>query len=408
MGTPPQDFRLDFDTGSSDLWVNFFNSSFCQVANVDNCSVSGSYHPNSSSTYTYINSEFRITYVDGSYASGDYASDAILVNGHVLTGMQFGIGYDTTIPTGVLGLGFKSLESVVDSEEIYSNLPQLMVDQGLIQSNAYSLWLDDLQSSTDTIMFGGVDTEKFHGTLQTLPIERINGSLDAFIITLSGLSVASNGRGLSSSRGRPTIVLLDSGTTFTYLPAHLIEDVYAALNVELPWDSTTPVVNCSLANSDKTVDFFFSPAKISVPLTELVFPIKFLLGEDLGLPDDYPLCGFGIALSSPHRGILGDNFLRSAYIVYDLDNKEISLAQARFNSTKTHVVEIGRGKGSVPGASPAPNPIQAQDTIIGRGALDRDTGAENAEVSSDGSSACPVRVIVWIMFGSIAFAFVFA
>ena len=30
--------------------------------------------------------------------------------------------------------------------------------------------------------------------------------------------------------------------------------------------------------------------------------------------------------------ILGDNFLRSAYIVYDLDDNEISLAQVKYTS----------------------------------------------------------------------------
>lgn len=407
LGTPPQEFQLVIDTGSSDLWVNIVNSSLCQVP-VDTCSVSGLYSPNSSSTYKYIDSKFTISYVDGSCATGDYASDTIRVNGHVLTGMQFGIGYVSMSTTGVLGLGFKSLESVVDDKARYSNLPQLMVDQGLIQSNAYSLWLDDLQSSTGTILFGGVDTEKFHGTLQTLPIERQDEGVLAFIVELSGLSIASSGQSLSSSGGLPATVVLDTGTSITYLPTHLIEGIYTALDVVLHENLDIPLVKCSLANSDKAVDFFFKSVKISVPLTELVLQIHIPHIDELGLPDDHPICGFGIAPSLGDGGILGDTFLRSAYIVHDLDNKEISLAQAKFNATKSHVVEIGRGEGSVPEASSVPNPTQADNSNVIGGRLDGDVGTGSAEASGNGNSAGLVGVAVWIIFGSISLAFTFA
>jgi hypothetical protein len=53
--------------------------------------------------------------------------------------------------------------------------------------------------------------------------------------------------------------------------------------------------------------------------------------------------------------VLGDTFLRSAYVVYDLQNNQISLAQTDFNSTTTNVVEITAS--GVPGASPVSSPV---------------------------------------------------
>lgn len=48
---------------------------------------------------------------------------------------------------------------------------------------------------------------------------------------------------------------------------------------------------------------------------------------------------FGI-LPSSSIYILGDTFLRSAYVVYDLARNEISLAQTVFNSTENNIIEL--------------------------------------------------------------------
>lgn len=43
-----------------------------------------------------------------------------------------------------------------------------MVAAGLIKAPAYSLWLNDQSSSTGSILFGGVDSARYGGLLQTL------------------------------------------------------------------------------------------------------------------------------------------------------------------------------------------------------------------------------------------------
>jgi hypothetical protein len=44
---------------------------------------------------------------------------------------------------------------------------------------------------------------------------------------------------------------------------------------------------------------------------------------------------------------LGDTFLRSAYVVYDLTNDRVAMAQSLMNATRSNVVEIPRN-GTVP------------------------------------------------------------
>jgi len=61
------------------------------------------------------------------------------------------------------------------------------------------------------------------------------------------------------------------------------------------------------------------------------------------------VCIFGMAdvTNFGYKGdsftLLGDTFLRSAYVVYDLANEQLGLAQANLGSNETDIVEIARG-----------------------------------------------------------------
>lgn len=46
--------------------------------------------------------------------------------------------------------------------------------------------------------------------------------------------------------------------------------------------------------------------------------------------------------------ILGDTFLRSAYVVYDLTHNEIGFAQANFGSTTSNIVELKAANSGIP------------------------------------------------------------
>ena len=69
IGTPGQSFHIDFDTGSSDLWVP---SSSCTS---NTCSGKSKYNASSSSTSSQKNGTFSIGYADGSIVSGPIYTD---------------------------------------------------------------------------------------------------------------------------------------------------------------------------------------------------------------------------------------------------------------------------------------------------------------------------------------------
>ena len=373
LGTPGQALRLHIDTGSSDLWTNVPSSKLCQ-ANQLPCSASGTYDSSASSTYRLVSNDFNISYVDGSGALGDYATDTLSIGGHQLNGLQFGIGLRSASPEGILGIGYTTNEVQVNRnrKQTYPNTPQFMADNGLTKTNAYSLWLDDFEANTGSILFGGVDTDKFHGTLGTLPVQQTFGAYNQFVITLSGVSSTLNGKSQTFSRDLPTPVLLDSGSSLTYLPNDLINDLYGAWNVQYDSQQQVAIVDCNLANSKNTVDFTFSSPKISVPASELVIPAN---TDRQG----NTVCIFGINPADGTTPVLGDTFIRSAYVVYDLSNNEISLAQTNFNATTSHVLEIGTGSNAVPSATVVANPAQASPSGM--------DGARIAPVTATGTGS---------------------
>ncbi|KAB8237867.1 hypothetical protein ETB97_012911 [Aspergillus alliaceus] len=412
LGTPEQSLRLVLDTGSSDLWCNALNSTLCSSS--DNpCDASGSYDPRSSSSYAYVSSDFNISYADGSGAAGDYVTDTIHIGGAAIKNLQFGVGYSSSSAEGVLGIGYATNEVQVGrlGKSAYANLPQAMVKNGLIRSNAYSLWLNDLGADTGSILFGGVNKGKYRGELQTLPIQTINGVYSEFIIALTGISLSSpsNHHTYSSSDALPAAVLLDSGSSLTYLPNSIVQSIYNDLGVTYEPSSGVGYVPCSLAQQNINVTYTFSSPAITVGIDELV-----LSAGDLRFRNGARACIFGIVPAGDGAAVLGDTFLRSAYVVYDLSNNEISLANTNFNSTEDDILEIGTGDDSVPGATQVSNPVTS---VVAGGSGARIGGPTGGiftdlpSATSTGGAAIPVRPTEFpshLAFGAAAIGYVLA
>ncbi|QSZ35474.1 hypothetical protein DSL72_008344 [Monilinia vaccinii-corymbosi] len=362
LGTPPQELRFHIDTGSSDLWVNTASSTLCSKQGSP-CKAAGTYSANSSSTYRFVSNYFNISYVDGSGASGDYVTDIFTIGGTKLDQLQFGIGYVSSSAEGVLGIGYEINEAQVGrtGKLAYNNLPSQMVADGLINSNAYSLWLNDLDASTGSILFGGVDTAKYDGQLATLPIQKESGYYAEFLIVLTEVTLGDS----VIAKNQALAVLLDSGSSLTYLPDAIAEAIYELVNAKYDPSAGAAYVPCSLASNSSALKFTFTSPTIQVTMDELVIPVTSTNGRQLTFTDGSAACLFGIAPAGKGTSVLGDTFIRSAYIVYDLANNEISLAQTKFNTTSSNVVEITTGTAAVPDAILVPNAASASSGITG-------------------------------------------
>lgn len=72
IGTPPQNFTVDFDTGSSDLFVA---SPGCS----SNCDGHKIYHAENSSTARALQKSFRLGYADGSSVAGFQFTESVSI-----------------------------------------------------------------------------------------------------------------------------------------------------------------------------------------------------------------------------------------------------------------------------------------------------------------------------------------
>ncbi|KAL1896475.1 hypothetical protein Cpir12675_002764 [Ceratocystis pirilliformis] len=363
IGTPAQSFNVQIDTGSSDLWVPDAASGACQDGN---CQY-GAFDLSSSSTYEETDVPFNITYGDNTFASGLYFNDTVTISGQSLPGLVMGLGSDTDNFYGVMGIGFPRDEA---SPVLYHNLPAALVSDDIIKSSAYSIWLDDPDDNKGSLLFGGVDTAKYSGDFKRVDIvpDPSLGYVYLQVNLTRVVASSSSGNDTLTSTGFPLTVILDSGSSLISLQSDLVKEIWTevgAINgsqtVTLVNGVTTipsiyPLLPCSRATNNGSFSFRFGGAdgpEISVPMSELVLSLtktdteaKFSSGDY----KDQDACYLGI-FETDDVNILGDTFLRSAFVTYDLSNKQIALAQAVWGASDSSITTFTKLNETIPGSS---------------------------------------------------------
>ncbi|KAK0724210.1 aspartic peptidase domain-containing protein, partial [Lasiosphaeris hirsuta] len=356
VGSPGQSITVHVDTGSSDVWVLAKNSDLCTSTRLQDrygyCL--DTFDNTTSSSYAMADpGGFEIEYLDGSGASGDYFTDDINVGTLNVKAVQMGLALRSTSSWGMLGIGYGSN---VASSTPYLSIVEQMLKQGLIGIKAYSLFLNDLEASTGTILFGGIDTEKYTGTLKTVPIlpDPATGNITHFSVSLSSLASVKGDGSKTEFLTEQLSVILDSGTTLTYLPPTVARKIFTSLNAydDSAARDSVVYVDCALRTADPAqvlrYQFGANGPAIEVSLADIIMDdLKpyiqsggLELPKNLGFPTDN-VCSLGLQPSTEGDvHLLGDTFLRSAYVVYDLTHNTVSMAQSNMNSTKENIIEI--------------------------------------------------------------------
>lgn len=303
-------------------------ASATRAAGANSCTSMGSFETSDSDSFRVNSSApaFSILYGDGTSAQGFWGHDQVQFHNHTVPDVSFALVNQTDSTFGVFGIGLAGLETTYSSNSnnpyMYENFPIRLKRTGVIHKNVYSLYLNKQSELSGSVLFGAVDHAKYSGTLQKVPIYNI---YKGYYRNPIRLDVILNSITLSGSTQNVTVTsvsvpaLLDSGTTFTYLPSSIFSSFMSTLGATYSSAAQLYRVSCDYYSLSAHAIFNFSGIQISVPFTDLIVRSSSLCY--LGVLEQ------SLSLSITYA-ILGDNFLRNAYVVYDLDDLEISMAQA--------------------------------------------------------------------------------
>lgn len=350
VGNPPQKLSALLDTGSSDMW--FFSSGVPGAT--------AHFNPRQSSTWQNNNTQFTIGYVSGN-ARGTWGTDDVSISGAKIKKQSFALvtqGNGLSGLPGLIGVGLPALEStnvnynfLGGPKRTYSNVPISLFEQGHITTPTYSMFLDNIDATAGTVLFGAIDHSKYKGTLYSVP--RVHNS--RFNVNVDNFSV--NGQSIGSI-GSAT---LDSGTTLGSLPDSIINSL--ARSLRLQQSQGVYYARKNSYNPNTPISFSISGAQFNLKMGDL-----FVDSEKLGdsFPKGLSVFGFTPASTTQNQIILGDVFLRNFYIVYDLAHPQIGVALANFDhknkSNMEPIVTSTIPKARLVTASPAGNSASSSNT----------------------------------------------
>ncbi|XP_062365405.1 cathepsin E isoform X1 [Cinclus cinclus] len=311
IGTPPQNFTVVFDTGSSNLWVP---SVYC-VSKA--CAKHTRFQPTQSSTYQVIGTPFSIQYGTGSL-TGIIGSDQVAVEGLTVSNQQFaesisepGKAFLDAEFDGILGLAYPSL-AVDGVTPFFDNL----MAQNLVELPIFSVYMSSNPESPQggELLFGGFDSSRFTGTLNWVPVTQQG----YWQIQLDNIQLG--GTVTFCANGCQAIV--DTGTSLIAGPTKEVKELQnliGAVSVDGEY-----AVECS--NLSVMPDLTFTINGLPYTLSAQAY-ILVEYGDDMA----FCTSGFQGNDIPPPTGplwILGDVFIRQFYSVFDRGNNRVGLAPA--------------------------------------------------------------------------------
>lgn len=320
------------------------------------CSVYGTFDPSDSTTFSSNNTQFAITYADSTFAKGYWATDNIVISGTTVESLSFAVCDNTDNAMGVFGIGLSGLEttysgslvSTLGTSYTYENLPIRLKTLGITNSVSYSVYLNDTDASDANILFGALDHARYSGDLVTLPLVNSQETKSyskpiELQVTLNSVSIGGTNDDVQTQiASGAAAALLDTGTTLTYMPPSVLQSALNALDVKYSSSISGYVTDCS-NGSNTQITFNFQGQEITVPLSSFLVSLTTTSGSS----SSYCMVGILSSGTGSTDFILGDSFLRYVYLVADLENYNVALAQAEHGNSDTNIETIS---GSIPSA----------------------------------------------------------
>uniref|UniRef100_A0A8C2R9B2 renin n=1 Tax=Capra hircus TaxID=9925 RepID=A0A8C2R9B2_CAPHI len=313
IGTPPQTFKVIFDTGSANLWVPSTKCSPLYTA----CEIHSLYDSLESSSYVENGTEFTIYYGSGN-VKGFLSQDLVTVGGITVTQT---FGEVTELPLrpfmlakfdGVLGMGFPA-QAVGGVTPVFDHI----LAQRVLTEDAFTYSL--VQNSHllgGEIVLGGSDPQYYQENFHYVSISKPG----SWQIRMKGVSVRSTT--LLCEEG--CMVVVDTGASYISGPTSSLRLLMEALGAkELSIDEY--VVNCNQMPTLPDISFHLGGKAYTLTSADYV------LQDPYNNDDLCTLALHGMDIPPPTGPVwvLGATFIRKFYTEFDRRNNRIGFALAR-------------------------------------------------------------------------------
>ncbi|XP_047414415.1 gastricsin-like [Sciurus carolinensis] len=310
IGTPPQNFLVLFDTGSSNLWVP---SIYCQSLA---CTTHPRFNPSQSSTFSTNGQTFSLQYGSGSL-TGFFGYDTLTVESIQVPNQEFGLSEKEPGTNfvyaqfdGIMGLAYPALSMGGATTAL-----QGMLRVDALSSPIFSVYLSNQEGSEDggAVIFGGVDDNLYTGEISWAPVTRE-------LYWQIGIEEFYVGEEASGWCSQGCQAMVDTGTSLLVVPKKHLSALLQTIGAQED-EYGQFFVNCADVQNLPTFTFVING--VQFPLQ----PSSYILNEDgycsvglesidLSLEDGQPFW------------ILGDVFLRSYYSIFDMANNRVGFATA--------------------------------------------------------------------------------
>ncbi|BGO92388.1 hypothetical protein NBRC10512_005073 [Rhodotorula toruloides] len=304
IGTPAKSFILDFDTGSSDLWVT---SSGCNSAA---CNTHSKYDPSSSSSSQLVAGKtLSLTYGDGSSTKGTVYTDTVSVAGLSATSQTLGAATALTSDfqndpyDGLLGMAFASI-STLGANPFF----QTLVAQDKVSALQFSFYL---ANSGSELYLGGLNSALYQaGSTKWYPVTSQSYWLLASQANVGGNAVSSVGT---------FNAIIDTGTSVIVAPTQAAAAFWAAVPGSGTYGSGYYTYPCA---TPPDVSFSFGPsfAEQWAVSSESLNLGRVSSGSDRCVG---AVVGADIGINA---WILGDAFLENTYASFDVSTNSVGFS----------------------------------------------------------------------------------
>ncbi|KAH0594330.1 hypothetical protein MHUMG1_07678 [Metarhizium humberi] len=327
LGTPAQTVIVEPDTGSDLFWVPQV-----RTGKVRDEPASVYFDKDRSTSRRELNKEYGSQYGQNEFVLWNVSADVVSIKGRSLGELQFGVANLEKWPTrvgrnvGILGLRAPGPKNSYANEFILKK----MLDNKVISDAAFSMSVDG--NGKGAITFGGYDTKKFAGPLETFPFA--SQTSNHYVVNMKSISVSDGTNADQVMQGQGLTIGLDSGSPAVALKKALYDQVVAALGATVPQGSSVPVVNCTLMRDARLTLAMSDTLSITIPVKDFEMNIP-----QLKTGGNCPVAI--ISGNYPADVWIGGHFLRRAYVVYDSARRNIHVA--RVGNCGSNVVAISGG-----------------------------------------------------------------